>query len=151
MPRPGVYALPWLERITDLLQMTPEKQMDDRLPLWTAFTHREEVLYLAVALGFSFDGTDPTIPTTGEVKHDREWKVGTIAPYLGHIALEACLTTDLQERIRIVVNGKVMPGFEGELYQDTNGSYDHDQVCRYLQKEASRYKGAKLDELTFLK
>jgi len=142
MPRPGVYALPWPKKTTDLLQMTLEKQMDDRLPLWTAFTHREEILYLAVALGLNFDGTGP--PTTGEIKHDYEWKVGTIAPYLGHIALEACLTTDLQERIRIVVNGKVMPGFEGELHQDTNGGYDYDQARRYLHKEPADTRVASL-------
>ena len=148
MARPGLYALPWLERTIELLRKLLAGHFEEQLPLWIGFTHREEVLYLAIALGLYYDG--PRSPSTTHMNTERCWNVGKIAPYLGHVGLEICLTEDLQRRLRIVVNGEVVSGFQGKVYADSNGTYALDDVQRYLQKIGVQLGREEIGKLTFL-
>lgn len=149
MPRPGVYALPWLERTIELLQELLAGRSGENLPLWTGFTHREEVLYLVIALGLYHDGSRP--PSTTHMDIERKWNVGKIAPYLGHVGLEVCLTKDHQRRLRIIVNGEVVLAFKGKIYADSNWTYALDDVQRYLQQSGVQLGREEIGKLTFLK
>lgn len=148
MARPGLYALPWFERAVELLQKPLAGQIGEKPPLWIGFTHREEVLYLATALGLYHDGPQP--PSTTHVDLKRKWNVGKIVPYLGHVGLEVYLTKDRQRRLRIVVNGEVVLGFKGELHADLNWTYSLDDVQLYLQEKGAQLCREEIGKLTFL-
>lgn len=100
--------------------------MEETLPLWIAFTHREETLYLAILLGLAYDG--PDAPRTDRLNENRLWQVTLLAPYLGHIGLEKFRALDGQHQMRVVVNGGVVPAFKGELQQDSDGGYEMSEI-----------------------
>ncbi|KAI9808472.1 MAG: hypothetical protein M1827_007225 [Pycnora praestabilis] len=141
----GEYATPWLESAIKLLQTIPESgplAKRHRLPLWISFTHREEILYLAVLLGLGWDG--PGNPSTKQINESRRWRVTHLAPYLGHIGLESFKGSKGQDLLRIIVNGEVAPAFKGELPEVDDGGYDCAHVEKWLSSRAeiwAKFKG----------
>ena len=73
---PGLYATPWLDVAMKLLRKSlPNGLLEERLPLWIGFTHREEILYLAVLLGIAWQG--PEDPQTDRIDENRKWRVSS--------------------------------------------------------------------------
>ena len=145
----GEYATPWLDAAMRLSQKPISSQLQKgRLPLWVAFTHREEILYLAVLLGLAYDG--PEAPKMDRLETERSWRVTSLSPYLGHIGLERFRSLDGQHRMRIVVNGEVVSGFKGEILQDRDGGYDIRQVQEWVQQRIDKWDAYKGGRLTFL-
>lgn len=131
-PHSGEYAIPWLEQtINTLTSPTEEVRNTDTIPLWIGFTHREEVLYLAVLLGLGWDGPGKLSPET--VRTKRHWRVTRIAPYLGHIGVESFRGPSGLSRLRIIQNGEVVAGFHGQLEQDEDGSYNIEEVQQWMR------------------
>ena len=146
---PGEYATPWLDAAMRLSQKSIISELPKgRLPLWIAFTHREEVLYLAVLLGLAYDG--PEAPKTDRIEGGRSWRVTSLSPYLGHIGLERFRSIDGQHRMRIVVNGEVVSGFRGQIPQDSDGGYDIKQVQDWVQQRVEKWDAYKGGRIKFL-
>lgn len=143
----GEYAAPWLDAAMEMLlkaRKTPGPP-DGRLPLWVAFTHREKVLHLAVLLGLAWDG--PDAPSTSEINKKRRWRVTELAPYLGHVGLERFRSLDGRDRIRVIVNGEVVPAFKAQLTQDDDGGYDVREVQEWVSSCIERwdtYRGGRI-------
>ena len=146
---PGEYATPWLDAAMRLLRKTSGSELlNGRLPLWIGFTHREEILYLAVLLGLAFDG--PEAPRLDRRDENRSWKVTLLAPYLGHIGIEAFRDLSGQQRVRVVVNGEVVPAFKGEIPQDRDGGYAVSMVQEWVQPRIEKwdsYNGGRIEFL----
>lgn len=124
------------------------EELQERLPLWIGFTHREEILYLAVLLGLAYDG--PDAPRTDRVATDRKWRVALLAPYLGHIGLEKFRDLDGQHRMRVIANGEVVPAFRGKLEQDNDGGYDMRIVQEWVASRVEEWDAYKGGRITFL-
>ena len=146
---PGKYATPWLDAATRLVGKSPNSEpLEGRLPLWIAFTHREEILYLAVLLGLAYDG--PDAPRTDQLDQNRNWRVALLAPYLGHIGLEKFRALDGEHKMRVVVNGEVVPAFRGQLQQDSDGGYGIAEVREWVQSRIEEWDAYKGGRITFL-
>lgn len=148
MPKPGIYATPWLEAAVKILQSSTKTIESGHLPLWISFTHREEILYLAVLLGLG--GNSNEAPRTDHIDRERSWQVSSLAPYLGHIGLETYRGTDVRNNFRIIVNGEVTPGFQNELLQDPDGGYDEEDVISWMSVKVREWDNFKGGRLTFL-
>lgn len=145
----GMYATPWLEAAMRLL-LRPLlcEPPDKRLPLWIGFTHREEILYLAVLLGIAWQG--PLPPRIDCIDGNRCWRVSELAPYLGHIGLEVFRTVESSQRVRIIINGEVVSAFKGHLTQDSDGGYDIAAVEGWIRNCVKKWDEFKGGRITFL-
>lgn len=140
-------AVPWLEAAMSTLASDVQPR---QLPLKIGFTHREELLYLCCLLGIAHQsGWSPSL---SRVDMKRKWRVSTLAPYLGHVGLEACdRNCGEVTSIRIVVNGEVRSGFLNELKQDKDGGYAVEDILEWLKKKRFQYdKVFTRVDLTFL-
>ena len=147
VPPTGMFAVPWLRATMDVLSNS--KEDPDRFPLKIAFTHREELLYLCVLLKI---GEKPGwTPDLDKVDMERLWRVGQIAPYLGHCGLETYLDQEGDTRLRIIVNGSVFKGFGGSLRQDEDGGYGFDTVSDWVKARGKEWDAFKGGELSFLR
>lgn len=146
---PGLYATPWLDAAMKVLRKpllyeAPNK----RLPLWIGFTHREEILYLCVLLGIAWQ--EPELPRTDRIDENRRWRVSSLAPYLGHIGLELFRTVESVPRVRIIINGEVLPAFQERLKQDSDGGYDIAEVENWVRQRVEKWDDLKGGRVTFL-
>ena len=134
---PGLYATPWLDAAMKVLRKPLlYKAPNKRLPLWIGFTHREEILYLCVLLVIAWQELEP--PRTDRIDENRRWRVSSLAPYLSHIGLELFRTVESVPRVRIIINGQVVPALQERLKQDSDGGYDieHRSYTLLIQKTA---------------
>jgi len=139
-------AVPWLEDAINSLLITQqhsdlgrsaERQLSPKFPLQVGFTHREEVLYLCCLLGIHF--RPHWYPSLSSVDSQREWRVSSLAPYLGHVGIECYGSSAHDLFLRIVVNGEVKSAFRGEFTPDTEGGYALQDVNNWLQKRKNEY------------
>lgn len=137
--RPHVHllAVPWLESALASLHMATPLPISS-FPLKIAFTHREEILYLCCLLGIN--AQPGWTPPLDHVDTNRSWRVGLLAPYLGHVGLEAYQTSgsDLTF-IRVVVNGEVRPAFHGHLDSTDIGGYRWADVWQWVAHRRAEY------------
>lgn len=131
----GRYAIPWMKAVMRKLR----QKTCAGFPLSVAFTHREEVLYLCCLLGIGY--RDGWTPDLSRVDSERQWKVSQLAPYLGHVGIESYDGTDGQDRLRVIVNGSVVPAFWKELRADDCGGYALEEVGDWVDKLECRWKG----------
>jgi hypothetical protein len=144
---PGLYAIPWAVSAVNISHSLGSSTR--KFPLAIAFTHREEVLYMACFLGLGSDG--PQDPDLTKVVESRKWRVSTVAPNLGHIDLETYLSQDGHKKVRIICNGEVISAFMGKLKQDSDGGYEWEDVESWIEerfKDWRRLEGGSLDFLT---
>lgn len=126
-------AVPWLESALASLR-TPGPSF----PLEIAFTHREEVLYLCCLLGIN--SQPGWTPPSDRIDTKRSWRVGLLAPYLGHVGLEAYrLSGNDITLIRVIVNGEVRPAFHGDLASTDVGGYKWTDVSQWVAGQRAEY------------
>lgn len=132
----GQYALPWLTAA--LGRLSRNEVTEGNFPLHVSFTHREEVLYLCCLLGIGYE--EGWAPNLDRVDESRRWRVSLLAPYLGHVGVE---TYDAAggKRLRIIVNGNVMPAFWGRFEQDLDGGYDFTEVAAWALEMPRKWEG----------
>ena len=146
---PGIYATPWLDAAVKLLQkLLLNESPKESLPLRIGFTHREEILYLAVLLGVARWG--PEAPRTDRIDESRRWRVSSLAPYLGHIGLELFRTVENVPRMRVIINGEVVSAFQERFRQDGDGGYDIAEVEHWIQRRVEEWDKLKGGRITFL-
>ena len=73
-----------------------------------------------------------------------------LAPYLGHVGLERFRAIDGERRIRVVVNGEVVPAFRGQMQQDGDGGYDIGRVQEWVQSRVEKWDAYKRGCIKFL-
>lgn len=66
-------------------------------------------------------------------------RVENVQPYLGHVGLERFRSLDERDRIRVIVNGEVVPAFKAQLSQDENGGYDVREVQEWVSSCIERW------------
>jgi len=108
-------------------------------PLHVSFTHREEVLYLCCLLGIGHkEGWTPDLT---RIDTGRSWFVSKLAPYLGHVGFEKYQNKSGQDRLRVVVNGRVTEVFSGRFEKDLDGGYDFQDIESWMTSLPQNWEG----------
>ncbi|KAJ9263910.1 hypothetical protein DTO212C5_7328 [Paecilomyces variotii] len=147
MPQPGFYAIPWLKAAMTALSNRPSQ--GPQLPLWIAFTHREEILYLCCLLGMNFHKNWE--PALDRVDEDRQWRAALLAPYLGHVGIESYPGRNGEKRVRFILNGDVKPAFWGITHPDSDGGYGFDLVSQWTEVQWRAWQTFSPSRITFLR
>lgn len=103
------------------------------------FTHREEVLYLCCLLGIGHKkGWTPDLT---RINTDRIWFVSKLTPYLGHVGFVKYQIKSGQDRLRVVVNWRVMEAFSGRFEKDLYGGHDFQDIESWVTSLPQTWDG----------
>ena len=130
-------AVPWLVAVVHSLKSGPDHP--STFPLHVSFTHREEVLYLCCLLGIGYkEGWRPDLT---RIDTGRSWSVSKLAPYLGHVGFEKYQIKSGEDRLRVVVNGRVTEAFLGRFEKDLDGGYDFHAIVSWATSLPQTWEG----------
>jgi acid phosphatase len=149
----AILAFPWLKAVANNFNLPEGSGEVTPGNIFISFSHREEILFLATALGLFNDG--PNIPSTLAINKARKWRTSEIVPGLGHIGLEKIRDSNRNEYVRVIVNGSVMDNWGGKVQQGPGGSCPVKEFNAFIDKKSEEYRhfwderGKMMQPLTF--